>query len=233
MTEEGVKEIEKDIIEYGEDSVYVQCEIYGNFVEDRDMYFKQKLVDSCIEDYELGKVYPKSIFVLGVDIAGMGEDESVFIVVEQDMKGNIRVNFIDNYEKNKPREVVGEVKILDEKYNSFVKVYLDETGAGEGPTDWLKESLSEERIEGIRFTIKSKMDMYSNLRKMMEQGKLKIPNHKKLIYQLLDLRYEIQSSGDLKIHHSERGHDDYPDALALACWYFKGMEEEYYEPWIM
>jgi len=126
---------------------------------------------------------------------------------------------------------VGEVKILDGKYD-FEKVYLDETGAGEGPTDWLKESLSEERVEGIKFTIKSKQDMYSNLRKMMEQGRIKFPNHKKLIYQLMDLRYETQSSGDLKIHHSERGHDDYPDALALACWYFKEIETAEYEPFL-
>ena len=52
----------------------------------------------------------------------------------------------------------------------------------------------------------------------MQQERLIIPNNKKLIYELLDLRYEIMSNGDLKIHHSEKGHDDYPDALALACW---------------
>ncbi len=235
LADEGKKEIEKDILEYGEDSVFVQCEIYGNFVEDRDKYFKQKLIDSCIDNYELGALHPKSMFLLGVDIAGMGEDESVFIVVEQDMKGDIRVNFIDWYDKNKPREIVGMVKMLDDKYN-FEKVFLDETGAGEGPTDWLKETLSEERVEGIKFTIASKQDMYSNLKKLMLQGRLKIPPHRKLLYQLADLRYELVGSsgeGNMKIHHSERGHDDYPDALALAVWYFKDVEEVEYDPWIM
>ena len=55
----------------------------------------------------------------------------------------------------------------------------------------------------------------------MEAGKLKLPNHKKLIYELLDLKYEISSSGNMKIHHSERGHDDYADSLALAVYDFK------------
>jgi len=80
------------------------------------------------------------------------------------------------------------------------------------------------RVEGLHFTTKSKMDIYSNLKKLMSQGKIKIPNNKKLIYQLMDLRYEVMSSGDLKIHHSEKGHDDYPDALALACWATKDGE---------
>ena len=38
------------------------------------------------------------------------------------------------------------------------------------------------------------------------------------MYQLLDLRYERSVNGRLKISHSERGHDDFPTALALAAW---------------
>ena len=55
----------------------------------------------------------------------------------------------------------------------------------------------------------------------MENSKLKFPNHKKLVYELLDLKYEISVSGNIKIHHSDRGHDDYTDALALACYEFR------------
>ncbi len=227
---DGIKEIEKDIKEWGEDSVYVQCEILGNFVEDRDVYFKQELVDSCIEDYELGFAHPKSEFFLGVDFARMGEDETVMIVMERDMRQNIRVNFIENLKGKKLTESVGVIKVLNEKYN-FSKIYLDETGLGAGPTDMLVEAFGDV-VEGITFTTKSKMDMYSNLKKLMQQGKLKIPNNIKLIYQLLDLRYETLSSGQLKLHHSERGHDDYPDALALSCMALAGLEEVY-EPWIM
>ena len=232
LSDEGKKEIEKDILEWGEDSVYVQCEIYGNFVEDRDNYFSHDLIESCVEDYELGHVHPKSHFGLGIDIAGMGEDESVFIVVEKDMRGRVKVNFIDYYDKNKPREIVGKANVMHEKYN-FQMIHLDETGMGDGPTDWLKESLDEEMVVGVRFSIKTKMDMYSNLKKLMQQGKLKIPNHKKLLYQLADLKYELTSSGDMKLHHSEKGHDDYPDALALACLWLKEEEMSSYESFIM
>ena len=74
----------------------------------------------------------------------------------------------------------------------------------------------------------TKLDMYSNLKLWMEKGLLALPNHKKLLYELKDFRYELTDSGGLKLHHSERGHDDYPDALALACLYFKdNLEGEY------
>lgn len=47
---EGKKEIEKDIIEFGENSVYVQTEILGNFAEEVDVYFPRELVMSCVDD---------------------------------------------------------------------------------------------------------------------------------------------------------------------------------------
>ena len=221
LDDEGIKEIEKDIIEYGKDSVFVQCEILGNFEEDRDVYFGHDLVESCIEKYNIPEPRQSRMsYHLGVDIAGEGEDESVFITLRD--AGTLKVVDITNWEKNIPREIVGQVKLLDKEYD-YNCMYLDKTGIGEGPSDWLRESLSDGdgddyRVNSLRFSIQSKMDIYSNLKKMMQQGKLKIPNHKKLVFQLKDLRREIIPSGDIKIHHSEKGHDDYPDALALACW---------------
>ena len=219
---EGIKEIEKDIEEYGEDSEYVQCEIYGNFAEDRDRYFKKEEIENCIEEYSLPEVpIRKMDYFLGNDIAGEGEDESVFISLLSH-GGGMRVVSIDNYEKNKPREIVGMNVELNKKYQ-YSSMGLDKTGMGEGPADWLgeefeKQGISSTIVNGFRFTTQFKMDIFSNLKKLMNQGKLKFPNHKKLVFQLRDLRYERTSSGDLKIHHSDNRFDDYPDALALACW---------------
>lgn len=206
-------------------------EYEAKFIEDSDSYFKQSLIDACTEDYGMEFAHPKSEFILGVDFARMGEDVTVFVIVEKSMKGEIKVNYIEETKHKLMTDTIGRVKMLNEKYN-FVMMYLDETGMGAGPTDVLTEHFGVDKVEGITFSMRSKQDLYSNLKKMMEQGKIKIPNNKKLLYQMADLRYEVASSGDLKIHHSERGHDDYPDSLALACWHFKDMEEGYV-PWIM
>jgi len=230
LSKEGVEEIERDIEEYGEDSIYVQCEIYGDFVEDRDVYFKRELVESCIDDnLSCDMEYvPEHKHYNGTDVAGEGQDESVFISIKNE-NDIFKCCNVSNYEKNKPREVVNMMKILDDKYH-YKKGKIDKTGIGEGPADWISEVLGDDgRFSGERFTQQLKMDMYSNLKKLMNQGKLKIPRHKKLIFQLCDFRYEMMSSGGLKLHHSEKGHDDYCDALALACWAAK--EEEFsYSP---
>ena len=222
LHEDGIKEIEKDIEEYGEDSVYVQCEVYGNFVEDRDCYFKKEEIQNCIEEYNLPEQRRvKLSYFLGNDIAGEGEDESVFITVYTN-NDLLRVASIDNFLKNKPRDIVAKNMELNSKYQ-YTGMALDKTGLGEGPADWLKEEFEKQGINAAivnahRFTTQFKMDIYSNLKKLMNQGRLRFPAHKKLIYQLMDLRFELMTSGDIKIHHSDNKKDDYPDALALACW---------------
>jgi len=229
LHEDGIKEIEKDIEEYGEDSIYTQCEIYGEFVEDRDVYFTRELIESCIEEYPIpigiSRFYT---YYMGVDFARMGADESAFITLNC-KDGYYKINDIIETKHKLLTDAIGRVKNLETEYN-FMKILLDETGLGSGPTDVLKEVFGY-KVSGIHFSTKSKQDMYSNLRKLMSQGKLKIPNHKKLIFQLMDLRYEVMSSGDLKLHHSEKGHDDFPDALALACW--GAREEEVYSPMLV
>lgn len=198
-------------------------EYLAQFIDETDCYFPRELVDFATEDYNLEEhTHQKGIYVTGVDFAGMGEDDACVLVLEQNEythEGVIRVHNILEAKQTKQTHTVGVVKVLNEKYK-FRKIYCDYTGIGEGAVDFLKENLPS-CVQGIRFTLQSKHDMYSNLKILMESGKLKIPNHKKLRAQLLDIRYEVTSSGLLKIHHSDRGHDDLPDALALACLHFK------------
>jgi len=192
------------------------AEYEAKFIEDSDCYFKTELIDSCIEDYPMGDVADKCLYYLGVDFARMGEDSCVMIVV-MNKRGKLYVKEIIEFNKKKLTETIGEIKLLDMKYN-FQKVMLDSTGLGAGPGDMLSEELGSWKVECVTFTNQSKQDMYSNLKKVMEQGRLKFTMHRKMYYEMVDLRYEISSSGNLKIHHPERGHDDYPDALALAVY---------------
>lgn len=218
ITEDFIEEQKQNLT-----TVEFTMEYMAEFIDETDCFFTSELINSSVENYDINQpVHNKGRYVAGVDFAGMGEDEAVIFVLETNEYTHpnvIKVTNILEKKQTKQTETVGTVRVLDDQYK-FDKVYCDKTGIGEGPVDFLKEVMYS-RIEGIRFTLQSKHDMYSNLKILMENGKLKIPNHKKLIMQLLDLRYELTSSGQMKIHHSERGHDDMADSLALACLHFK------------
>ena len=143
-----------------------------------------------------------------------------------------RVVFCKEVPKNTMDQAIDYVQFLHQKFR-FKKIICDQTGLGAGVVDVLAKKFNPPKsmrqntynqtygtsdiVVGLTFTIKNKEDIFSNLKVLMEQGKIKIPNHKKLIYQLKDFRYETTPSGHLKLHHSEGGRDDYCDALACAA----------------
>ena len=248
INDEGKKEIEKDIEEWGRDSLYVQAEIFGNYTANTDCYFDMDDVLFCVsKGCDHGQPHPKKRYVAGVDCAGMGDDVSVCVVLEiDDMKQEYRIIEIRHLDKNKPRELVVMLQDIDNKYN-LERLYIDKTGLGEGPADWIGMEIGDEKVEDIRFGITSKMDMYSNLKmwiqkrktkmvngEMVEVPSLLLPDNKKLLREMTELRYERMPNKTIKIHHPEGGkyHDDYSDALALACLYLKEEVEVEYESFV-
>ena len=248
ITDEGRKEIENDIKEWGESSLFVQAEIYGNYVDDVDCYFDMADVQFCVvRGIDDKMVRPKCTYVAGADCAGMGEDKSVCVVLEIDgFTSEKRVIEIFTLDKNKPRELVQMLIDVDRKYG-LERLYIDKTGLGEGPADWIGMEIGDEKVEDIRFSTVSKMDMYSNLKmwiqkrtkglvdgEMVETPSLKLPDNKFLLREMMDLRYDRLPNKTIKIHHPEgnKYHDDFVDALALACLFFKEDEVNEYDAFI-
>ena len=174
-----------------------------------------------------GSINNKSTYVLGVDLARLGEDESVFTVIEKPpWEDTLYVVFIDSMKHGKLTQAIARILFLDHKFN-FTKILVDSTGLGAAVADVVKQELKY-KVEDVTFTMQSKQSMYNNLKYLMERGKIKLPHHKKLYYQLCDMQYVIaKNNKDIKLHHPPRGHDDYPDSLALAAYYFKNAENTY------
>jgi len=94
--------------------------------------------------------------------------------------------------------------------------YCDESGVGKSVMEDISRALPG--IEGLDFTIKSKIDMAATLRARFESKTMEIPNDKKLLMQINGLHYKISKIGNILFEspEKERIHDDYLWALALA-----------------
>jgi len=209
-------------------------EFEGEFIEEQDTYFPHELIMKCIQEYEIPE-QPRDLrnYYLGVDLARYGLDESVYIIIEADPQHNARVIFIGSTSKKPLTDAIGRIKELSKTW-PFRAIYVDESGMGAGAIDSLKEAGINIRnlqgeIGGIQFTLENKEAIYKNLKGMMEKGKLIFQKHDKLIHQLAEMQYEYTEAGHLKLSHPQQGHDDFPDALALAC---AGLIRREYKPYI-
>lgn len=202
----------------------------AEFLESKDSYFKYSVIVSCIDEsikFISKRRHPTYKYYLGVDCARMGEDESVLTILEC-ANGKNKVVHIESFETNTTTELAGRVKYLDVLFK-FNKIFVDMNGLGSGVYDIINDSVPG-RVKGNKFTASDKQDIYSNLTIQMENNNILYPNHRKLIEQLKDLRYNSKDGAEtIKIHHSRYGFDDYPDSLALAA---QGIKIRDYTPCI-
>jgi len=92
---------------------------------------------------------------------------------------------------------------------------VEYAGLGIAPSEKLKESGIP--VEFFEPTIDNKARAYNYLLKQMEEGNLIIPkNHSKLQYELRVFKFEINSKGQIKLHHATGGSDDFVDSLCYA-----------------
>lgn len=208
---------------------------YGaEFIEDQDAYFGYDLIESCVYSVPTS---PQNIikYYLGCDIARLGQDSTCLIVIGIDDKKVAHIIEIVEINKQRLDYTIDKIEELMNKYK-VTRTFIDETGLGAGVSDMLSKKFNipklqqgavinkfphnyqyGDKIVGVKFTIQSKLDMFSNLKVIMQQGRIKFDRNPKLIAQLRDFRYELTENMNVKLHHSEYGHDDFVDALALAC----------------
>ena len=114
-------------------------------------------------------------------------------------------------------QIIGHIVTYAERFN--IRKCLADTGAGLAQIDQLKAMGL--RIKGFNFTVNSKVDLFSNLRLMMETNSIELPANDKLKSQLISFSQKISPTGKMLLHAPSGLHDDYVDSLALAAYNLK------------
>jgi len=209
---------EEDLEEFkqGKTSSQIKREVYGEFVPDSDQFFPADATLSCMEggipQQESDTCY------LGVDIAGSGEDRTVFHGVDE--LGNVFLND-EAYDEMGVLEAASHIVTLDRQYD-FDTIFVDRTAIGEGTVEKLAdEPRVSQKIEQVYFSVQKKQQIYQRLKAALESGYLHLPHDKTLRNELDSIGSDTTKSGNLRLYprgDSDSGRDDFVDSLALAIW---------------
>ena len=209
----------------------------GEFRDELRQFFSDKLIqETCI----LKRQNPKENrrYVIGVDVAGMGEDESTFEILDIIEKNNIVQ--VENLITTKTRTTDTTEKImnLDKIYN-FHKIAVDSGGMGVGVFDQLMlEDKTKRRTIGmnnakkvyardssgkeIKYKKKTllKEEMYHNLLRLMERKEIKLLDDDELKLSLKSIQGEYiddkHGRRDLRIFGS---YSHIAEGLIRAAWF--------------
>lgn len=162
-------------------------------LEELSSFIPESLIKSCQTlEREISKTnyqIPPGEYYLGVDVARMGGDETTFEIFEKKAEGD---DYIYYQRENIPvkytltTETIDKILELDRLYQ-FVKIYIDDGGLGAAVLDQLlDEDQTKRKVVPINNASKSldyeasrkrkilKEDLYLNLKRMMERGKVKL-----------------------------------------------------------
>jgi len=203
-------------------SMEFQAEYEAKFVASQNAYFNPKDIQKAIDhSLVMGNLSNKENIVVGVDFGKIKDNAIIYIGQIENMNLLPQEQVIKVLDRRvKPlgtnyAEVIGELKDIHDKYHPNLFV-LDATGVGEGPSDIMIEYGAH--VEPIKFSIQSKMNIFSNLKIFLEQSRIKIPDALALKDQLELFEYEYTISGNMKLHAPDGSHDDEVDAIALMVW---------------
>ena len=199
-----------------------EAEYEAKFSAPQNAYFNYDEIHKCVDEkIVLGQ--PGNSLCFGVDFGKINDNSVIFAVRIKNPEDNPKDHVIEVVERiavplgTNYASVVQEI-LAHSKKHSGSRFYLDSTGVGEAPCETLR--LNNVFMEPIKFSNTSKMDILGNLKLLIEQGRLRIPNERELIDQLELFEYEYTTGGSLQLHAPAGSHDDEVMALGLACWGF-------------
>jgi phage FluMu gp28-like protein len=222
--------------EYADDQFRWKREMEAEWAEDEAVWLPLSLITKCqdanLELWNLEGPTHQGRFFGGLDF-GKERDHSAFAVTERlgdkSMLRHLKVWPLGT----KYASVIGYVKTLTDRWETFERIRADITGVG----NYIVEDMTNggiQNVEGVNFTQPRKQEMASLLKQRMlneayryPYTEIQISPTKKLNYsvELNVERYELKKDGTYRYYHPENQHDDVWWATALAIYATVEMKE--------
>jgi phage FluMu gp28-like protein len=218
--------------QFGEDPARWRREMEAEWAEDENAWLPQSLIVACVgtvkncgEDLqpwnpEVG--YQGELFA-GLDLAQV-RDYCVFSVVER-LNDRLFLRHLKVFSQpTKYANVLGYVKVLQDRWGGFEKVRVDFTKEGPSIISDMEDA-GIKNAEGVTFSVPRKSEMASLLKQRMGDQKLFYPlltwekPYKGDICSELNLeRYELRKDGAQAFSHPSGTHDDVFWSIALGVY---------------
>lgn len=202
-------------------------EYLAMFLDELKRFFSHELIKKVMTLEKKPVHSSAGTHYMGADIARLGSDETVLISMNRINEEELIMCDMDVIVKTYTTDVVDRILYLDAKYN-YRKIYIDDGGLGVAVFDpLLRNSQTKRKVEAINNAARSltqdkskrkkllKEDLYNNLKRLMEQGKIHLWKDEELAQSLSSVQYEYTDTGQMRIF----GKDTHKtEALIRAAW---------------
>lgn len=152
-------------------------------------------------------------FYLGIDLGRFGSS-TVFTLLGKDANNVYDVLLIIEMRKASFKYQLSYLRFIL-KYVPVGRIGIDSTGMGLSLYEIVRDEFGN--MVPINFNTKSKQEMVHNFGKLLRDNRIRLPEHGKLISQLIDQTYKLNTQGDDIYSPSPGVHDDLFWSIHLAA----------------
>jgi hypothetical protein len=153
----------------------------------------------------------ESLYYIGIDTAGVGNDYFVAVVLEQDDEHSYRLAELYRKRTGSIQSHLFEICKLIKKYEPY-KVAIEVNSGGQNYLELLQQEFLSQSFLAVKTTQESKVNMISKLLYMMENNNLRLVNHKLITDEFLSYQKQGNQYGAISGKH-----DDVVMATAICC----------------
>lgn len=201
------------------DQMSFDQEFSCKFIDEAVSYFPWELILGCVDDNLIeNKIVPDdNMAYMGVDF-GKIIDSSVMVYAKK--RGlDFAVEYIKEFKPPLIYKEVSSFILQNFRRWKLNRIVVDQTGVGEKIIEDLSDLGSS--VIGNKLTGPFKEKIISNLKIVMQDGRLRIPRDETLMLQLHALERKYTETGGVRYSHPNKGstqHDDYVWALAMCIY---------------
>ena len=218
-------------LHWGDDHPKFIASVYAQFpdVLEDSLVGRAAVEEAMGEDAPTGEGAPteeddaREPLYVGVDVARFGDDKSVLCA-----RRGQRVVDIKSFGRMDTMRVAGETALMARELGAEA-IFVDENGVGAGVADRLRELNAP--VHGVQFGRRAphptrftnlRSEIFWELRRLINDRLVALPDDEELAAQLLSLRYDVSSSGQVQMESKRElrkkrlPSPDRADALALA-----------------
>lgn len=190
--------------------------------------FPDALIKKCMIEERRGTIIKNNRHVCGIDPAGLGEDQGAITILDtEDKEKIVMIDFLIT-EKKMTTETTDIILNLDNQYD-FKKIYVDDGGVGFGVfSELMNEDQTKNKTEALNNSRRSltrdetrktkilKEDLYINLLRLMERGKIKLLKDAEIRESLKSCKFEYNEKTKKLLITSNYNHP--AESLVRAAW---------------
>lgn len=206
----------------------------AEFVNDLDQFYEDAEIKKTLIQSKIEFDIADKDFCIGVDIGRMGGDATVYVIYEK--KGDLLIQRDEIvWKEAKLDEIAYKIISLDQMYH-FKRIYLDNGGIGIGVYDMLvgtpgfgkkrvigvnnSEVVVEYNLDGTKEKKWMKEQLYTNLKILMQQGKILMFDTSENWQSLKGAQYEytnMEGGARMRIFHSDHKESHFTEAHIRAA----------------